>query len=181
MTRRSTTVHHFFCSFGWSSRHLQANEYGISDHLKGCNHHHLTKNHPLYKDQLLISNVYISFSSMISTTSCPWSAINTLADSEMIELTPSSKWMWSYRLLNRAKLDPNKICAPPLPTSSGLQWRWRCNCSDKTLKVGNSVIDDCDIHFVKPVICFCLFILEVFLVRSYQMLVTFLLRSKCQK
>jgi len=138
------------------------NEYDIFDHLKGCNHHHSTKNHPLYKDQLLISNVYIPFSSMISTTSCPWSAINTLTDFELIELAPSSKWMWNYRPPNWAKLDLNKKCAPSLPTSSSLQWRWRWSCSDKTLKVDNSVIDDCDIHFAKLPICFCLFILQVF-------------------
>jgi hypothetical protein len=51
-------------------------------------------------------------------------------------------------------LDPNKRCAPPLPRSGGLQWWWRWSCSNKALKVVNSIINDCDTHFIKLLIFF---------------------------
>jgi hypothetical protein len=61
----------FFGNFSWSSRQFQVNECCISNHLKVYNHHHLTDKHSLYKDQLLSSNICVSFSPVISTTSYP--------------------------------------------------------------------------------------------------------------
>jgi len=132
--------------------HLQTNECGISDHLKGCNHHHLTKKHLFYKDQLLSSNVYILIFSINFTISCLWSTIIVMVDFGLIVFAPLSEWKWSYRTSNRARLDLNKRCAAPLPTSGGLQQRWRQSCSDEDSKVGNSVINDCDTHFAKTLI-----------------------------
>jgi hypothetical protein len=74
----------------------------------GCNHHHLTKKHPFYKDQLLLSNVYVSFSSTNSTTSCPRLAITAFLNSRLIRLTLSNEWMANYIPLNWVRLDPNK-------------------------------------------------------------------------
>ena len=75
------------------------------------NHHQSTEKHTFYKDQLFSSNVYILFSSMNSTTSCPRSVIIIFLDSWLIGLTLSSEWMWSYRSPNRARFDWNERCA----------------------------------------------------------------------
>jgi len=76
--------------------------------LWGCNHHHLTKKHPFYKDQLLLSYVYVSFSSTNSTTCCPRLAITAFLNSRLIRLTLSNEWMSNYIPLNWVRLDPNK-------------------------------------------------------------------------
>jgi len=73
----------------------------------------------------------------------------TLTESRLIELTPSNEWTWIYRLPNRARLDPNERCTPPLPTSSDNQRQWDYNCFDEYSKVDNSVVDDCDTYYLK--------------------------------
>jgi hypothetical protein len=77
-------------------------------------HHHSTEKYPLYIDQLPPSNIYISFS-LMNSTSCPRAAITSFSDSRLIGLTFSNEWIWSYRLLNWVKLNPNRRWATPLP------------------------------------------------------------------
>ena len=95
----------------------------------------MTEKYPFYKYQLLLPNIYIPFSLMNSTTSCPLSAITTFINSKLIKLATSREWMWSYKPPNRARLNPNRRCAPLLPTLGGLQWRWHRSFSDEALKV----------------------------------------------
>jgi hypothetical protein len=78
-------------------------------------------------------------------------------------------------------LDPNKRCAPSLPRSGGLLQQWRQSCFNKTLKMINSIIDECDTHFTTPLIFFSVFTLQALSAGSYQRLVTFLSRSKGHK
>jgi len=104
-------------------------------------------------------------------------SLAALSDSGLIELAILSEWMWRYMPPNQARLDPNKKCAPPLPTSGGLQWWWHQSYSDEASKVGNSAIKSYDTHFAKPPIFF-MFTLQAFLVGSYQILAMFLWISK---
>jgi hypothetical protein len=121
---------------------------------QGYNYHYSTKKHPIYKDQILSSNIYIPFSSMISTTSCPRSTLIIFLYSRPTELVPSSEWIRSYRLSNQLRFEPNERCALPLLTSGGLQWRWRQSCFNEALKLCNLVIGDYNTDFVKPLIFF---------------------------
>jgi hypothetical protein len=93
------------------------------------------RNTPFTLYQLLLPNIYIPFSLMNSTTSCPLSAITTFINSKLIKLATSREWMWSYKPPNRARLNPNRRCAPLIPTLGGLQWRWHRSFSDEALKV----------------------------------------------
>jgi len=136
-----------------SSSKVLADRVGTFRRINGISdHHHSTEKYPLYIDQLPPSNIYISFSSM-NSTSCPRAAITSFSDSRLIGLTFSNEWIWSYRLLNWVNLNPNRRWATPLPRVGGLQWRWHWSCSNKALKVVNwSVIYGCDTHFIKPLI-----------------------------
>jgi len=130
-----------------------------------------------YSHQMFTSQ----FFSINSIISCPWSTITTKVDFGLIEFAPLSEWKWSYRTSNRARLDLNKRWAPPLPTSGGLQQRWRQSCFDEASKMDNSVIDGCDTHFAKTLIFFRVFTLQACSVGSYQRFATFFSRSKGQK
>jgi hypothetical protein len=66
------------------------------------------------------------------------------------------EWMWSYWHLNWARLDPNEMCIPFLPTSGGFQWRLYQSCSNEASKVINLFNLNCDIYFLKkkpPFLC----------------------------
>jgi len=78
--------------------------------------------HPFYNSIFIKLDVHIPILSWKSPTSYHWSVIITFLDSRLIELAPSSEWMWSYKPSNGARMDPNERCACPLPSSGGLRW-----------------------------------------------------------
>jgi hypothetical protein len=150
-----------FGNFGWLSKYLQMNKCSIVDHTKTLTTTTRLKNTSFTK-------INYSHQSFLH------------ADYRLIELAHSNKWMWSDKPSNWVRLDLNKKCAPPLPTSSGLQWRWHRSCSNKALKVVNSVSHDCDIYCAKTNDFFHVFTLQTLLVGSYQGPKTFLSRLKGQ-
>ena len=73
----------------------------------------------------------------------------------LIELLTSNEWMWSYKPWNCIRLDSNERCESPLPTSNGLRWWWRQNCSKESSKVGNLVSHDWNIIVQKLILFWC--------------------------
>jgi hypothetical protein len=139
--------------------HVQTNQYGVSNHLTGCNHHHSTEKHPLYNLMPMKLDVYTPILSHKSSTSCHRSVFLSFSNSGLIKL--AFEWMnvkpWISKL---SKVGYKKRYIPPLPTSGGFWWCLYQSCSSKTLKVVNPISLDCDKYFFKKPTIFCVFTLK---------------------
>jgi len=100
-------------SFGWSSRHFQVGECGVSDHFQGCNHHLSTEKHPFLQHHFYeIKHLHPIFSNdlskILSTISHPY------VFRFYVDRVDTFKWMNVELQTSRlSKIRSNiKICTP---------------------------------------------------------------------